>query len=495
MLDKVTKYGRIQAIMSNLTDFRLNMNWVKISPVVKSLGVVDDYYAVYKRIMQEFNTTYLFESLAIPSKQDRYITLGFDPCLTISASETSIEVICAKEYAKSFGLANLKTVIPINKASDAFDFLKLNFKLHKISRSHEGGLVGYFSYESFNCFEEAISLAVSKEWGYYQLGLYLDGLIYDNLTGEMTYFNFGVKNRFQVCKKILKESKATTEEEPLDITYLGDSLTRDEHVRVVEQVKQEIAVGNTFQCEVGLKSNYTVKGNPEPVYEKLRVNNPSPYMYYMRFDEKSLIGASPELLVASVNRRVITTPTAGTTKRGENDHEDRVLAYKLLHDEKEVSEHNMIVDLHRNDISKVCIPGSVRVNDLKYVIKFKYVQHIVSDVIGELDSHYTGFDLLAAILPGGVLNGAPKIESVKIIARNEKLPRGPYGGAVGRFSMNGDMAFCLPIRSLFISGEDGFTQTSGGIVYDSKAENEYEEIQHKLRAMRTTLTEVGSKEN
>ena len=152
----------------------------------------------------------------------------------------------------------------------------------------------------------------------------------------------------------------------------------------------------------------------------------------------------------------------------------------------------MLVDLHRNDVAKICKIGSVEVDDLMYIIKFSHVQHIVSNVIGELRDDRNLFDVLATILPGGVVTGAPKIETVKIINENEKAPRGPYGGAVGRFSFNGDCDFCLPIRSIFCIKDKCYAQTSAGIVYDSVPENEYQEVINKLAPMKQTLTELGA---
>ena len=218
-------------------------------------------------------------------------------------------------------------------------------------------------------------------------------------------------------------------------------------------------------------------------------------MYYIKDGSVELLGASPEILVSSKQRYVFTTPTAGTIARDEDPVIDRILAAQLLADSKERAEHMMLVDLHRNDLAKVCVPGSVRISDLMYLIKFNYVQHIVSDVCGSLKSDCDAFDLLASILPGGVVSGAPKIESLKVIASNEVEPRGPYGGAVGRFALNGDCDFCLPIRSLFANGEACFAQTSAGVVADSNPEREYLELKNKLKGMQQTLENLGQNQH
>lgn len=214
-------------------------------------------------------------------------------------------------------------------------------------------------------------------------------------------------------------------------------------------------------------------------------------MFYMHFDNREIFGASPELVVSANDGSILTTPTAGTIRRGETEQEDKELARKLLNDPKELAEHAMLVDLHRNDISKVSKYGSVKVVELKHLLKFKYVQHICSDIVGELRKDKDSFDLLAGIMPCGVLTGAPKIETMKIIARNEQHPRGPYGGAVGRFSFNGDCAFAMPIRSLFCAGDYCYNQACGGVVFDSVPEKEYDEVVAKLAGIEQTIKDVS----
>jgi anthranilate synthase component 1 len=213
-------------------------------------------------------------------------------------------------------------------------------------------------------------------------------------------------------------------------------------------------------------------------------------MYYVHFGERELFGSSPELVVSAIDGKILTTPAAGTVRRGLDDKEDKKLARQLLNDPKERAEHAMLVDLHRNDISKVSKYGSVKVEDLMHLIKFKFVQHMYSDVVGEMRPDRDSFDLLAGIMPCGVLTGAPKIETMKIISRNEDRPRGPYGGAIGRFSFNGDCAFALPIRGLFCAGDYCFSQACAGIVFDSDPEKEYDEVVAKLAGMRKTIKDI-----
>jgi len=202
---------------------------------------------------------------------------------------------------------------------------------------------------------------------------------------------------------------------------------------------------------------------------------------------KKIIGASPELLFRLRDGEMETFPLAGTARRGADAIEDMQLARELLNDPKEIAEHNMLVDLHRNDLGRVARYGTVKVRSLMDIKRFSHVQHISSEIVGILNEKEDMFSALASNFPAGTLSGAPKIEAIKIINELESDPRGPYGGAVGQFGFNGDCTFAIPIRSVFINGEDGYVQTCGGNVYDSNPADEYQEIERKLSAMRSVL--------
>ena len=243
---------------------------------------------------------------------------------------------------------------------------------------------------------------------------------------------------------------------------------------------------------MGIKKSYLISGDKISIYNQLRTINPSPYMYYLKFDERELFGASPEIVASLKSGRILTTPAAGTIERGETEESDRDNVRRLINDPKEVAEHRMLVDMHRNDISRVAKKGSVKVEKLMHIMKFKYVQHMVSDITGEIKEDKDAFDLIESIMPCGVLTGAPKIETVKIISRNEQSPRGPYGGGVGRFSFNGDCVFAIPIRSLFFNGDKGFNQACAGIVFDSDPAKEYAEVMAKLTGMEESIKRASA---
>ena len=291
--------------------------------------------------------------------------------------------------------------------------------------------------------------------------------------------------------------KIYTEEElglNIKCKFLNDSMTKDQHKKTVLKIKEDIKNGLIFQCEVGFKSHYEIKGDQTAIYEKLRNLNPSPHMYFMKFCDQVIIGASPELLFRLRNGEMETFPLAGTTKRGKDKLEDLKLARELLNDKKEIAEHNMLVDLHRNDLGRVAKFGTVKVRNLMDIKKYSHVQHISSEIAGIISEEEDMFSALASNFPAGTLSGAPKIEAMKIINEIEEEGRGPYGGAIGQFGFNGDCTFAIPIRSIFITGEQAYAQTCGGNVYDSDPDKEYLEIERKLAAMKTVLASFEEKE-
>jgi anthranilate synthase component 1 len=464
-----------------------DLSWLRKKPQELIVGIEVDYYKLFYWLKQRYRACYLFESLAAPKKQDRYFTLGFDPLFEFFARGDQLTIKGEKKrIACATGIQGQSevTIDGINP----YHWLQTHIPLNRLSKTHQGGLIGYFSYEAINYFEPAIQLSEHKDFYTFHLGLYTDGLIFDTETHVLHYYTFAEDRSSEIKAAIAEAERLEVPEQLLQaVEFHGRSESKEEYSRAVERTLAEIRAGNSFQAEVGFKTYYTIKGEKLTVYNRLRQVNPSPYMFYIQFGDAELLGASPEILVSCTQGRVLTTPAAGTIHRGKDEAEDRALTRQLLSDTKEIAEHNMLVDLHRNDIARVCEVGSVKVAELMYMIRFSHVQHIVTDVVGQLAKEKSVYDLLASILPGGVLTGAPKIETMKIIDRNENQPRGPYGGAVGRFSFNGDATFCMPIRSLYCKGDRCFTQTASGVVYDSEVEKEYEEVCRKLAAMDQTI--------
>ena len=261
---------------------------------------------------------------------------------------------------------------------------------------------------------------------------------------------------------------------------------------MVNKAKKYIHDGDIFQVVLSRKFAFESSGDDLTLYKTLRKLNPSPYMYHLKQNKKTIIGASPEMLVRITNDKVETFPIAGTRKITDDEEKNKRLAEELLNDEKELAEHTMLVDLGRNDIGRVCKFGTVHPESLMQIKRFSHVQHIVTHVVGNLASKNDMFDAFKAVFPAGTVSGAPKVRAMEIIDELENEARGPYAGAVGYFSYNGCCDFAIAIRSIFIEDGKGFVQSGAGIVSDSIAENEFKETEHKAGAMLQALKEASS---
>jgi anthranilate synthase component I len=439
-----------------------------IAPGYVQLDTSIDFFELFQKIEREFDTCFYLESLGGNAKDSRYSIIGFAPSTVISPSAPySLPHIQNPFFA-------LRNFIPDKYTS---------------ARKFSGGLVGYLSYDAMLLFEPSLSITPHKKFPLFLFGLYEDGLLYDKTTGVLSYF-YHKENRAGIIKRILQKKlpmSGASAASVLKIKRGEDTMSAKQHRKAVEEVIEEIRMGNTFQCQIGFKRTFQVKGNTVQLYRRLRSINPSPHMYYLKFKHRIIIGASPELLLNTNEGIMETYPLAGTVKRGKNNAEDQGLARRLLSDPKELAEHCMLVDLHRNDLGKVARIGSVRVSRLMEVKRFSHVQHISSEVMGLISPAEDSFSALAATFPAGTLSGTPKIETMKIIERIENNPRGPYGGAIGYFGFDGNCKMAIPIRSMFIADGEAYTQASGGIVWDSTAQGEYREIQNKLAGMQQAV--------
>lgn len=443
-------------------------------PSYIKLAEDQNFFELFRKIEKRYDNCFLFESLGEESHMSRHHIIGFDPAWILSAKDR--HTLCVHEMASGS--------ITHYRCDNPYFALREMVPQNIISRRYAGGIVGYLGYDCVNFFEPGLDIKTSALFEPFKFGVYLDGLVYDQMTGEIFYYYYD-HNRYHEIESLLHE--ACEDFGPTQCICLGDTMSKEEHAQAVAKVKGDIRGGLIFQCEVGFKTRYSVHGDATHIYAKLRDTNPSPHMYYLKFSEQKIIGASPELLFRLRNGEMETFPLAGTTKRGRDAAEDTQLARKLLNDPKEIAEHNMLVDLHRNDLGRVARFGTVKVRSLMDIKRFSHVQHISSEIVGILSEKEDMFSALASNFPAGTLTGAPKVEAMKIINQLEPDGRGPYGGAVGQFSFDGDCTFAIPIRSIFIKGETAYAQTCGGNVYDSNADDEYLEIERKLSAMRNVL--------
>ena len=268
------------------------------------------------------------------------------------------------------------------------------------------------------------------------------------------------------------------------------NFTQQQYLDIVKRAKEYIVAGDIIQVVPSQRLARPTSAEPLDIYRSLRAINPSPYMYYLELDGFHIIGASPELLVRVEDRRVLNFPLAGTRRRGKTPDEDQALAQELVTDEKERAEHIMLVDLGRNDVGKVTEPGSVIVNDLMRIVKYSHVMHLESEVEGQLRADQSIYDALRSCLPAGTLSGAPKIRAMEIISELERERRGPYGGAVGYFSFQGNMDTAITIRTIVLKDGVAYVQAGGGIVYDSDPLAEYRETLQKAEALIKAITQA-----
>jgi anthranilate synthase component I len=258
---------------------------------------------------------------------------------------------------------------------------------------------------------------------------------------------------------------------------------RQDYLNAVRAAKEHIRVGDIIQVVLSQRWEMTPKASSFQIYRALRTVNPSPYMYFLHFPELDIVGSSPELLVRKEGFLAETRPIAGTRRRGMTEKEDQTLGAELLKDPKEKAEHLMLVDLGRNDLGRVCKPGTVRVPELMTIENYSHVMHLVSSVNGELRKDANAFDLFQACFPAGTVSGAPKIRAMQIIDELEPTRRGPYAGSVGYFSYTGNMDMAITIRTLYFRGGKAYMQAGAGIVADSVPEKEYRECEQKAAAI------------
>ena len=325
-------------------------------PKYVKIGDEYDFFQLFIKIEQNFKNCFLFESLGEESNISRYHIVGFNPKYLVYSEQKDQLIIedtsngKIEKYVCDNAYYELRTIIPQNI----------------ISRKYAGGLVGFIGYDSINFFEDNLNITKNNNFESFKFGVYLDGLIFDQMTGEVFYYYYE-DNKIEILKDILKQTNKFNKN--VDCKFIKNSMTKEDHRKAVLKIKEDIKNGLIFQCEVGFKSHYRIKGNLTEIYSKLRSLNPSPHMYFMKFDDQVIIGASPELLFRLKNGEMETFPLAGTTKRGSNKEEDLKLARELLNDSKEIAEHNMLVDLHRNDLGRVAKFGTVKVRNLMDIKK------------------------------------------------------------------------------------------------------------------------------
>jgi anthranilate synthase component I len=435
------------------------------------LDLSENQFQIYNKISRNYSHSFLFESLSGPEVLAETSVMGFDPKIIFKGYSDKVEII-----------ENNKTTII--ETNDPFvELKKLLGKSNDQKYRYLGGAVGVVNYDSIRLVEN-ISEENNLSQAIMEFGIYDDGLLYDNVEKKLFYFYHDV-NRFN---ELIVSDDSFDE---FNSSEVIPNMDKEKFSSIVNKAKQYIHDGDIFQVVLSRKFAFETSGDNLTLYKTLRKLNPSPYMYHLKQDSKTIIGASPEMLVRITDDKVETFPIAGTRKITDNEEKNKALSEELIHDEKELAEHTMLVDLGRNDIGRVCKYGTVHPESLMQIKRFSHVQHIVSHVVGNLDSKNDMFDAFQAVFPAGTVSGAPKVRAMQIINELEGEERGPYAGAVGYFSYNGCCDFAIAIRSIFIENNKGFVQSGAGIVSDSVAENEFKETEHKAGAMLQALKEAS----
>lgn len=430
--------------------------------------------------------SFLLESLESPEKWGRYTFLGFDPKMELTAKDGTVTI--RGETTETFPVDHPKTILRQILAENRLPRLE---GLPPFA----GGLVGYFSFEYFGNSEPSIRFAPDDGEGFPDIDLMLfDKVIaFDHLRqtillivhvrsadGDQGYRR-GCRGLDDLARLIesptppeIPAGRAESEFEPL--------FTEEGFCEIVRKGKDYIRRGDIFQVVLSNRWSARFSGSLLDAYRTLRVANPSPYLFYLGSDSLELVGASPETLVKVTGDRIETFPLAGSRPRGQTPEEDRRLADDLLADPKELAEHNMLVDLGRNDLGRVSQFGSVQVEDYLKILRYSHIMHLGSTVSGRLAPPYDALDALNSAFPAGTLSGAPKIRACQIIAELEKTRRGVYGGAIGYLDFTGNLDTAIGIRIAFQKSGRVFVRSGAGIVADSVPETEYVETLNKAKA-------------
>ena len=426
---------------------------------------------------------FLFESSFKHQDAGRYSFIGRSPVFELIGTNQKGEVLYRNGHREVFNgnpILKLKELIPHKKEIDEYQMPFI------------GGGIGYVAYDIVRQFEE-IGEGLEDTIGMPDIHLMFFEvvIVFDHLEQQISIVGIKLSKEtttemlemeIQELKHEILNEKIQMKQMPFLFSSFEPEVTKQQYMTKVEKAKSYIQSGDIFQVVLSQRMKASFEGNPFDYYRKLRIQNPSPYMYFIDFGTSVVAGTSPESLIKVRGRKVITNPIAGTKRRGQTDEQDETIEKNLIQDEKELAEHKMLVDLGRNDLGKVCEFGSVKLEKFMDIEKYKYVMHLVSEVSGTLKKPYTALDAFISCLPAGTVSGAPKIRAMEIINELEESKRGVYSGAVGYISANGHLDFALAIRTILFKNDEAFIQAGAGIVYDSSPEQEYEETIHKMKA-------------
>ncbi len=481
--------------LPSLEEFRKKAKKGNLIPVYREiLADRDTPVSAFQKI-DDGHHSFLLESMEGGEKWARYSFLGSRPSVVVTTSGRSAVIIRngrkSKQVFRRDPLEVIKKVLSEYRAVPDASLPRFF-----------GGAVGFMAYDVVGFFEE---LPAREKPGlgipdvFFMITDTL--LVFDNITHMIKVVsNAHVKGKSveaayrEATKKIdalVRKLKTGVRGQRSGIRKkskakehaLTSNFTKPQYEQAVLKAKEYIKAGDIFQVVPSQRFETKINAEPYEIYRALRLINPSPYMYFLRCGDTTVVGASPEVMVRLEGNRIDLRPIAGTRRRGSTEEEDRALAEELLADPKERAEHIMLVDLGRNDVGRVSEAGSVNVSELMVIERYSHVMHIVSNVRGRLSGGRDAYDVIRACFPAGTVSGAPKIRAMEIIDELEPTRRGPYAGAVGYFGFSGNMDTCITIRTLVIRDGVAYIQAGGGVVADSDPAAEYQETVNKAKAM------------
>ncbi|MBU0586521.1 anthranilate synthase component I [Candidatus Micrarchaeota archaeon] len=437
--------------------------------ISKKLNISLNPYQFYMLIQREYEESFLLESIEGKEKLARFSFIGFNPKKHIRAYGKVVDIEGEEQDVKEPIKALAKEIPKIKIEKEGFT----------------GGAVGYFSYDYVRNVEKIPEITKPNlDFPDFEFGIFEDCIIFDHRDRSVNYLSH-TEDRSDELISLSKEDRFFG---PFESGVPRANIGKEKFEEMVANAKEHIINGDIFQVVLSRRYELPFEGNILRFYNFLKQINPSPYMYFLSFGDRKIVGSSPENLVRVEGRKIDSYATlAGTRPRGNTVEEDKKLENELLTSEKEKAEHLMLVDLTRNDVGKVSKFNTVNVPELMEVHKYSHVQHLGSHVVGELADGKDCFDAFNALFPAGTISGAPKVRAMEIIEELEPERRGPYGGSVGYFSFNGNCDFAISIRTLFAKRQKAYVQAGAGIVYDSIPEKEYCETENKMKALINAL--------
>ena len=463
----------------------------EIIPVVEALDLNMSPLDVYMGLKKLGSRSFLFESADLGGKSARFSFVGTTDS-TIAIKDGIIYLNGSKASYPGGPMALLKdTLAGFKPLAPVFIGAPASMPVFY------GGLAGYLSYDLIRYFDH-IGESACDDIGCMDAELVFANelVVFDHANKKMLFISNAMgqkgiddaKRSIERVKVAIKGTKPAVQRraEPvaLNVTY---GTSKERYMEMVERAKEYILDGDAFQIVLSQRMEIDADIDPISLYQTLKEINPSPYMYLLEFGDTGVVGSSPEILVKVEDRKIIVRPIAGTRPRGKTEQEDSELEAEMLADPKERAEHVMLVDLGRNDVGKVAKFGSVRVDDFMSVEKYSHVQHIVSNVVGDLRDDMDPIDVLTATFPAGTVSGAPKTRAMQIIEELEGRKRGLYAGCVGYFCFNSNADLAIAIRTILVKNKKAYVQAGAGIVMDSVPENEYVESINKGAAMLKAL--------